>query len=87
MDLIEVWNVAQDIDAQLTYAESRWNRGWETGITASSDNHFRELWPIGFGPGTVKTHVFAATRGEAGILAGLRAGHTVLGDGGPLAPC
>ncbi len=86
VDLIEVWNVAQDIEAQLTYAESRWNRGWETGITASSDNHFRELWPIGFGPGTVKTHVFAATRGEAGILAGLRAGHTVLGDGGPLAP-
>ena len=86
VDLIEVWNVAQDIDTQLTYAESRWTRGWETGITASSDNHFRELWPLGFGPGTVKTRVFAASDSEAGILAGLRAGHTVLSDGGALAP-
>ena len=86
VDLIEVWNVAQDIDAQLAYAESRWNRGWETGITASSDNHFRELWLIGFGPGTVKTRVFAAAASQGGVLSGLRAGHTVLSEGGALAP-
>lgn len=81
VNLIEAWNVAQDIDLQLAYAEQRWNRGWETGITASSDNHFRELW-LGFGPGTVKTHVFTSAITERGILNGLRDGHTVLSEGG-----
>ncbi|WP_421706171.1 CehA/McbA family metallohydrolase [Alloalcanivorax xenomutans] len=84
-DLIEVWNIAQDKDAQLAYAESRWNLGMETGVTASSDNHFRELW-LGFGPGTVKTHVFAPVVTERAILGALRHGHTVLSQGGALAP-
>ncbi|ULQ46013.1 CehA/McbA family metallohydrolase [Flagellatimonas centrodinii] len=84
-NLIEVWNVAEDIELQLNYAESRWNLGYETGISASSDNHFRELWLLGFGPGTVHTHVFAANDSERGILDGLRRGRTTLSDGRPLA--
>lgn len=83
IDVIEAWNIAEDATVQLAYAEDRWNRGFLTGITASSDNHFRELW-IGFGPGTVHTNVFAEAETERAILNGLRAGRTVLTDGTPL---
>ncbi len=83
-NLIEVWNIAEDIELQLNYAESRWNLGFESGITASSDNHFRELWLIGFGPGTVHTHVLAADDSERAILEGLRRGRTTLSDFGLL---
>lgn len=81
-NLIEVWNVAEDIELQLNYAESRWNLGFETGITASSDNHFRELWLLGFGPGVVHTHVFAASDSGRAVLDGLRRGRTTLSDSG-----
>ena len=49
-DLAEAWNRAQDVDAQFQFADDRWNRGYRFGITASSDNHFKELWLLA-GPG------------------------------------
>jgi len=81
VDVIEVWNLGEDITIQLAYAENRWNQGFLTGITASTDNHFRELWALGFGPGGVQTRVFSEARTERAILNALRAGRTVLTDG------
>jgi hypothetical protein len=76
---IEVLNVASDPDAEVDYAETRWNRGWRTGVTAASDCHFREVWPIA-GPGEPTTWVFAADRTVRSILDALRAGHTTVSN-------
>ncbi|HEX5115783.1 MAG TPA: hypothetical protein VFW65_11355 [Pseudonocardiaceae bacterium] len=76
---IEVLNVASDPDAEIDYAETRWNRGWRTGVTAASDCHFREVWPIA-GPGQPTTWVFAADRAVRSILDALRAGHTTVSN-------
>ncbi|MEN8718928.1 MAG: CehA/McbA family metallohydrolase [Oceanococcaceae bacterium] len=84
IDVIEAWNIGENITQQLQYAENRWNAGFLAGITASSDNHFRELWLLGFGPGAVQTEVFAAARTERAILNALRRGRTTLTDGTPL---
>ncbi|GHJ41731.1 CehA/McbA family metallohydrolase [Streptomyces sp. TS71-3] len=75
MDLVEVLNVAGNPDAQLEYAENRWNAGFRFGVAAASDCHFRELWDIA-GPGEPTTHVFAAERSVRSILDGFRAGRT-----------
>jgi hypothetical protein len=76
---IEVLNVASDPDAEVDYAETRWNRGFRTGVTAASDCHFREVWPIA-GPGQPTTWVFAADRSVRSILDALRAGHTTVSN-------
>ncbi|MEO3868771.1 CehA/McbA family metallohydrolase [Nonomuraea sp. B12E4] len=75
MNTVEVWNVASDPDAQIDYAENRWNAGFRFGAVAASDCHFRELWGTA-GPGQPTTWVFAAERSVRGILDGLRAGRT-----------
>ncbi|MFI5611869.1 CehA/McbA family metallohydrolase [Amycolatopsis sp. NPDC051903] len=77
---IEVLNVSTNPDAQLDYAENRWNRGFRTGVTAASDCHFRELWGIA-GPGQPATRVFAADRGVRSILDALKAGRTTVSSG------
>lgn len=72
---VEIWNPASDPDAQIDYAENRWNRGFRFGAVAASDCHFRELWGTA-GPGEPTTWVFAAERTERAILDALRAGRT-----------
>jgi hypothetical protein len=79
MHNIEVLNVASDPDAEVDYAETRWNRGFRTGVTAASDCHFREVWPIA-GPGQPTTWVFAADRSVRSILDALRAGRTTVSN-------
>jgi hypothetical protein len=79
MHNIEVLNVASDPDAEVDYAETRWNRGFRTGVTAASDCHFREVWNIA-GPGQPTTWVFAAQRTVRSILDALRAGRTTVSN-------
>lgn len=76
-NLVEVLNVASDPDAEMDYAENRWNAGFRFGVSAASDCHFRELWDID-APGEPTTRVFAAKRSVRGILDGFRAGRTSL---------
>ncbi|WP_236060994.1 CehA/McbA family metallohydrolase [Actinacidiphila acididurans] len=76
-DLVEVLNVASDPDAEVDYAENRWNAGFRFGVSAASDCHFRELWGIA-GPGQPTTHVLAARRSVRAVLDGFRAGHTTV---------
>jgi hypothetical protein len=84
VDTVEVWNRASDPDAEIAYAESRWNAGYRTGVTGASDDHFKELWAVA-GPGNPTTYVFAPTPTERGVVAGLRAGHTTV-SANPTAP-
>jgi hypothetical protein len=77
MNTVEVWNKASDPDAEIDYAENRWNRGFRFGATGASDCHFREVWDIA-GPGRPTTWVFAAERSVRGILDALRAGRTTV---------
>jgi len=79
MHNIEVLNVASDPDAEVDYAETRWNRGYLTGVTAASDCHFREVWDIA-GPGHPTTWVFAADRSVRSILDALQAGRTTVSN-------
>lgn len=76
-NLVEVLNVASDPDAEIDYAENRWNAGFRFGVSAASDCHFRELWGIA-GPGQPTTRVFAPQRSVQGILDGFRNGHTTV---------
>jgi len=84
VDTIEVWNRASDVDAEITYAENRWNHGWRTGVAGASDDHFRETWAVA-GPGQPTTWVYAPTPTSRGVLDGLRAGHTTVSSN-PLGP-
>ncbi|MFJ9029494.1 CehA/McbA family metallohydrolase [Streptomyces sp. NPDC102274] len=77
MNMVEVLNVAGDPDAQMDYAENRWNAGFRFGVAAASDCHFRELWDIA-GPGQPTTHVFAGERSVRGVLDAFRAGRTTV---------
>lgn len=74
-NLVEVYNPASSPDAQMDYAENRWNRGFRFGVAAASDNHFRELWDVA-GPGRPTTWVFAADRSQQAVLDALRSGRT-----------
>lgn len=77
IDAVEAWNPSSNPDAQIDYAENRWNRGFRMGIVAASDNHYRELWAQA-GPGKPVTWVFAKDRSPRAILDALRAGHTAV---------
>ncbi|HVT35067.1 MAG TPA: CehA/McbA family metallohydrolase [Nevskiaceae bacterium] len=85
VDTIEVWNRASTPDAEIDYAENRWNAGFRTGIAGACDDHFKELWLID-GPGTPVTQVFAAQASERGVLDGLRSGRTRIHAQQPLSP-
>ena len=84
VDTIEVWNKASDVDAEITYAEDRWNHGWRTGVAGACDDHFKEVWAVA-GPGQPTTWVYAPTTTSRGVLDGLRAGHTTVSSS-PVAP-
>jgi hypothetical protein len=84
VDTVEVWNRGSNPDREIDYAENRWNAGFRFGITGGSDDHFKELWAIA-GPGQPTTWVFAPTKTERGVIAGMRAGHTSI-SAGRLAP-
>ncbi|HEY2984082.1 MAG TPA: hypothetical protein VGJ38_08020 [Jatrophihabitantaceae bacterium] len=59
MNTVEVYNVASNPDAEVDYAENRWNRGFRFGVSSASDCHFREVWDIA-GPGLPTTWVPAS---------------------------
>lgn len=86
MNTVEVYNVASNPDAEVDYAENRWNRGLRFGVSSASDCHFREVWDIA-GPGLPTTWVFAAERSVRAILDALRAGRTTISNSptGPFA--
>lgn len=74
-DLVEVFNVGDNADVELDYAENRWNAGFRFGVAGASDSHFREYWDRN-PPGTPTTRVFAAKHSARGIIDGFRAGRT-----------
>ncbi|MFD0736429.1 CehA/McbA family metallohydrolase [Planotetraspora mira] len=77
VNTVEVWNVASDPDAEIDYAENRWNKGFRFGAVGASDCHFREVWGKA-SPGQPTTWVFAAERSVRGILDAIRAGRTAV---------
>src|SRR5262249_39684112 len=79
VNAVEIFNIASDPDAEIDYAENRWNRGFRFGVSGASDDHFREFWNID-SPGMPTTWVFAADRSVQGILDGMRAGHTTVSN-------
>ena len=76
VDLVEVWNRAENPEAEIAYAENRWNAGWRFGVAGASDNHFKELWALGGTPGRPATEVQAAALTERALLDAMRAGRT-----------
>jgi hypothetical protein len=74
-DTVEVFNKASNPDAEIDYAEDRWNHGFRFGVVGASDSHFKEIALVQ-GPGNPTTWVFAPTYTERGILDGFRAGRT-----------
>jgi hypothetical protein len=76
---VEIFNIASNPDAEIDYAENRWNHGFRFGVSGASDDHFRELWNVD-SPGDPTTWVFAADKSVAGILAAMRAGHTTVSN-------
>ena len=77
MDSMEAWNRGSAVEAEMDYAENRWNHGFRFGINGGSDDHFRELWGAS-SPGTPRTQVFASANSERGILDAMKAGRFML---------
>ena len=83
----EVWNLpwyyqppfpaAADNDRALRFWQSWLDRGAKVGATGGSDSHWAYTSPAQ-GVGQPTTWVYAADRSRAGVLAGLRAGRTVI---------
>jgi hypothetical protein len=87
IDTIENWNRASSPDTEIDYAETRWNRGYRTGISGGSDDHFKQLWLASLDrPGTPDTAVYAIPGTIRSIVQGLWAGHTRLDSGLPATP-
>ena len=40
IDTVETWNRASSPDAEIDYAENRWNRGFRFGVAGACDAHF-----------------------------------------------
>lgn len=76
-DIVEIWNRSSNPDAEIDYAENRWNHGFRFGAVAACDCHFRELWDVA-GPGQPTTWVFAADGTERAILDAFKAGRTTV---------
>ena len=96
-DTVEVWNIsrlyqpplpsASDNDTAIRFWEGFLDAGERVAATAGSDNHYLATTPIQ-GAGQPTTWVHAEERSAAGVLAGLRRGHTFVshqppGLGGP----
>jgi len=87
IDTIEVWNRASAPDTEIDYAETRWNRGFRSGVAGASDDHFKELWVASLDrPGRSNTSVFVTSPSVRGIVQGLWAGHTRVNGGELFAP-
>jgi len=78
--LAEIWNRGENPEAEIDYAENRWNAGWRFGVVGASDNHDKLLWAVS-GPGSPTTYVFAGDDSERAILQGLAAGRTSVSSG------
>lgn len=76
VDLVEVWNRAENPELEIAYAENRWNAGWRFGVAGASDNHFKELWALGGTPGRPATEVQAEILSERALLDAMRGGRT-----------
>jgi hypothetical protein len=85
VDTVEVWNLpwyyqpqlpaASDNDRALRYWQGWLDRGVHVGATGGSDNHWISTTALQ-GVGQPTTWVWVTERTVAGVLAGLRAGHT-----------
>ncbi|HEX6117383.1 MAG TPA: CehA/McbA family metallohydrolase [Solirubrobacterales bacterium] len=84
-DTVEVWNIsrlyqpplpsASDNDTAIRFWEGFLDAGERVAVTGGSDNHYVATTPIQ-GAGQPTTWVYAEERTAAGVLAGLRRGHT-----------
>jgi hypothetical protein len=96
-DAVEVWNIsrlwqpplpsASDNDTAIRFWEGFLDAGHRVAATGGSDNHYVATTAIQ-GAGQPTTWVYAEERSAAGVLAGIRAGHTFVshqppGLGGP----
>ncbi|MDT0496426.1 CehA/McbA family metallohydrolase [Algiphilus sp. W345] len=86
VDLVEVWNRAENPEAEIDYAENRWNAGWRFGIAGASDNHFKELWALGGTPLRPATATLTPMLNERAVLDSLRGGSTIVYSNGPTTP-
>jgi hypothetical protein len=86
-DTVEVWNISRlwqpplpsgsSNDDAVRYWEGWLDRGAKVAATGGSDNHWRSTFALQ-GVGQPTTWVFARERTAAGVLDGLRAGHTFI---------
>jgi hypothetical protein len=86
-DTVEVWNISRlyqpplpsgsNNDDAIRYWEGWLDRGAKVAATGGSDTHWRSTFAFQ-GPGQPTTWVFARERTSAGIVDGLRAGHTFI---------
>lgn len=86
-DTVEVWNISRlyqpplpsgsSNDDAVRYWEGWLDRGAKVGATGGSDNHYLSTTPIQ-GVGQPTTYVYARDRSVAGVLEGLRHGHTFI---------
>lgn len=87
VDTIATWNRASTPDLEVDYAETRWNRGYRTGVSGECDDHFKELWVGEIArPGRPTTSVYAPAATVRSILQNLWAGRTALDAGLPGSP-
>ena len=86
-DTVEVWNISRlyqpplpsgsNNDDAIRYWEGWLDRGAKVAATGGSDSHWRSTFALQ-GVGQPTTWVFARDRTTAGVLEGLRAGHTFI---------
>ena len=86
-DTVEVWNISRlwqppmpsgsSNDDAVRYWEGWLDRGAKVAATGGSDNHWRSTFALQ-GVGQPTTWVFALERTTAGVLEGIRAGHTFI---------
>ncbi len=84
-DSVEVWNIsrlyqppapsASDNDSAIRFWEGFLDAGERVAATGGSDNHYLATTPIQ-GAGQPTTWVYAEERSAAGVLQGIRRGHT-----------
>jgi hypothetical protein len=87
VDSVEVWNLpwfyqppfpaSGDHDAALRFGTAILDRGAHVAFTGGSDSHWKST-VAAQGPGQPTTWVYADDRSVAGVLAGIRKGHTAV---------
>jgi hypothetical protein len=91
-DTVEVWNIsrlyqpplpsASDNDSAVRFWEGFLDAGHRVAATGGSDNHYLATTAIQ-GVGQPTTWVYAEERSAAGVLEGLRGGHTFISNQPP----